>query len=91
MEKYTKEALLEEIKKLLVDKYGVDEDHLNDHSTFGEDLNMGVAEIQEVILDICEKDGHFDYEDVIESIEDDLEELTVVELVEYIADSLKID
>lgn len=91
MEKYTKEALLEEIKKLLVEKYGVDDDHLTDQSTFGEDLNMGASEIQEVVLDICEKDGHFDYEEVIESIDEDLEELTVFELVDYIADSLKID
>jgi hypothetical protein len=91
MPKYSKETLLIEIKKLLVEKYGVDEEHLGDFSTLGEELNLGVSEIQELILDVCEKDGNFDYEEVLNSIDEDLEDLTVSELSEYIADSLKID
>jgi len=91
MQKYNKEDLLSEVKNLLVEKYGVDEKNMEDYSILGEDLNLGVAEIQELILDICEKDGTYDYEEVLSSIEADLEDLTVLELTEHIADSLKID
>lgn len=89
-ERITKEDVYNEIVKILVDKYGVDEDELSNQAILGDDLNLGTLEIQDFLLDISDK-YKFEYEDLIESIEEDLEELTVQELVTYIYDALKFD
>jgi len=88
--KVTKEDVYNEVVKILVSKYGVDEDSLSNEATLGDDLNLGVLEIQDFLLDISDK-YQFEYEDLIENIEEDLEDLTVGETVVYIYDALKFD
>jgi hypothetical protein len=88
--KVTKEDVYNEVVKLLVSKYGVDEDSLKNQATLGDDLNLGILEIQDFLLDISDK-YQFEYEDLIENIDQELEELTVEETVAYIYDALKFD
>ena len=91
--KVTKEDVYNEVVKILVSKYGVDEDLLTNDATLGDDLNLGTPEIQDFLLDISDK-YQFEYEDLIDSIKDEideLEELTVAEVVAYIYDALKFD
>ena len=85
-----KEDIYNEVIKILTTKYGVDEDDVNSNSILGEDLNLGTLEIQDFLLDVSEKYG-FEYEDLIEEIEEELEELTINETVNYIYDALKLD
>lgn len=89
-ERITKEDVYNQIVKILVDKYGVDEDELSNEAILGDDLNLGTLEIQDFLLDISDK-YQFEYEDLIESIDEELEELTVSELVGYIYEALKFD
>lgn len=91
--KVTKEDVYNEVVKILVSKYGVDEDSLTNDATLGNDLNLGTPEIQDFLLDISDK-YQFEYEDLIDSIKDEideLEDLTVAEVVAYIYDALKFD
>lgn len=89
-ERITKEDVYNDIVKILVSKYGVDEDELRDSATLGDDLNLGLPEIQDFLLDVSDK-YDFEYEDLMDSIEEDLEELTISELVGHIYDALKFD
>jgi hypothetical protein len=89
-ERITKEDVYNDIVKILVDKYGVDEDELSNNAILGDDLNLGTLEIQDFLLDVSDK-YKFEYEDLIESIDEELEELTVQELVGYIYEALKFD
>ena len=50
--KVTKEDVYNEVVKILVSKYGVDEDLLTNDATLGDDLNLGTPEIQDFLLDI---------------------------------------
>jgi hypothetical protein len=88
--KVTKEDVYNEVVKTLISKYGVDEDLLKNDATLGDDLNLGVLEIQDFLLDISDK-YQFEYEDLIENIEEELEDLTIGEAVSYIYDVLKLD
>jgi len=91
MYKMTKDSLYEEISNLLINKFGVDESEITINSTLGDDLNLGPAEIEELILDICEK-HNTEHEKVIDSLDhDELEEVTVSDLVDTLADILKLD
>lgn len=85
-----KEDIYNEVIKILTTKYGVDEDEVNSTSILGDDLNLGTLEIQDFLLDVSEK-YQFEYEDLIENIEEELEELTINETVNYIYDALKLD
>ena len=85
-----KEDIYNEVIKILTTKYGVDEDEVNSNSILGNDLNLGTLEIQDFLLDVSEK-YQFEYEDLIENIEEELEELTISETVNYIYDALKLD
>ncbi|NBO21816.1 hypothetical protein EBU94_00525 [bacterium] len=85
-----KEDIYNEVIKILTTKYGVDEDDVNSNSILGDDLNLGTLEIQDFLLDVSDKYG-FEYEDLIEEIEEELEELTINETVNYIYDALKLD
>jgi hypothetical protein len=85
-----KEDIYNEVIKILTTKYGVDEDEVNSNSILGDDLNLGTLEIQDFLLDVSEK-YQFEYEDLIENIEEELEELTISETVNYIYDALKLD
>jgi len=85
-----KEDIYNEVIKILTTKYGVDEDEVNSNSILGDDLNLGTLEIQDFLLDVSEK-YQFEYEDLIENIEEELEELTTSETVNYIYDALKLD
>ncbi len=89
-ERITKEDVYNDIVKILVDKYGVDEEELSNNDILGDDLNLGILEIQDFLLDVSDK-YKFEYEDLIESIDEELEELTVQELVGYIYEALKFD
>ena len=89
-ERITKEDVYNDIVKILVAKHGVDEDELSNEAILGDDLNLGTLEIQEFLLDVSDK-YQFEYEDLIESIDEELEELTVSELVGYIYEALKFD
>jgi hypothetical protein len=89
-ERITKEDVYNDIVKILVDKYGVDEEELSNNAILGDDLNLGILEIQDFLLDVSDK-YKFEYEDLIESIDEELEELTVQELVGYIYEALKFD
>ena len=89
-ERITKEDVYNAIVKILVEKHGVDEDELSNEAILGDDLNLGTLEIQDFLLDVSDK-YQFEYEDLIESIDEELEELTVHELVNYIYDALKVD
>jgi hypothetical protein len=89
-ERITKEDVYNAIVKILVEKHGVDEDELSNEAILGDDLNLGTLEIQDFLLDVSDK-YQFEYEDLIESIDEELEELTVHELVNYIYDALKFD
>ncbi len=89
-ERITKEDVYNDIVKILVDKYGVEEDELSNNAILGDDLNLGTLEVQDFLLDVSDK-YKFEYEDLIESIEEELEELTVQELVGYIYEALKFD
>jgi len=89
-ERITKEDVYNDIVNILVDKYGVDEDELSNNAILGDDLNLGTLEIQDFLLDVSDK-YKFEYEDLIESIDEELEELTVQELVGYIYEALKFD
>lgn len=89
-ERITKEDVYNDIVKILVDKYGVEEDELSNNAILGDDLNLGILEIQDFLLDVSDK-YKFEYEDLIESIEEELEELTVQELVGHIYEALKFD
>jgi hypothetical protein len=89
-ERITKEDVYNDIVKILVDKYGVDEDELSNNAILGDDLNLGTLEIQDFLLDVSDK-YKFEYEDLIESIDEELEELTVQELVGHIYEALKFD
>jgi hypothetical protein len=88
--KVTKEDVYNEVVKTLVSKYGVDEEILTNDAILGDDLNLGVLEIQDFLLDISDK-YQFEYEDLIENIDEELEELTVAETVAYIYEALKFD
>ena len=85
-----KEDIYNEVIKILTTKYGVDEDEVNSNSILGDDINLGTLEIQDFLLDVSEK-YQFEYEDLIENIEEELEELTISETVNYIYDALKLD
>ena len=89
-ERITKEDVYNDIVKILVDKYGVEEDELSSNAILGDDLNLGTLEVQDFLLDVSDK-YKFEYEDLIESIEEELEELTVQELVGQIYEALKFD
>ena len=87
----SKDGIYEEISNLLINKFGVDENDISLNSTLGDDLNLGPAEIEELILDICEKHGT-EHEKVIDSLDhEELEEVTVSDLVDTFADILKLD
>lgn len=87
----TKDGLYEEILGLLTNKFGLDENDISLNSILGDDLNLGPAEIEELILDICEKHGT-EHEKIIDSLDhEELEEVTVSDLVDTFADILKID
>jgi hypothetical protein len=88
--KITKEDVYNEVVKILSTKYGVDEDLLTNDAILGDDLNLGVLEIQDFLLDVSDK-YQFEYEDLIDNIEEELEELTVGETVAYIYEALKFD
>lgn len=91
MQKVTKDNLYEEISNLLITKFGVDEEEITLNSILGDDLNLGPNEIEELILDICEKHST-EHERVIDSLDhEELEEVTVAELVDTFADILKLD
>jgi hypothetical protein len=82
---------LKSLKQLLLNKFGVDEDEITLNSILGNDLNLGPAEIEELILDICEK-HNAEHEKVIGSLyHEDLEEVTITDLVDTLADTLKLD
>ena len=66
-----KEDIYNEVIKILTTKYGVDEDDVNSNSILGDDLNLGTLEIQDFLLDVSDKYG-FEYEDLIEEIEEEL-------------------
>jgi hypothetical protein len=89
-DKTSKEDIYNEVIKILTNKYGVDEDETTQDSILGDDLNLGTLEIQDFLLDISEK-FQFEYEDLIENIEEDLEDLTINSTVSYIYDVLKLD
>jgi len=88
--KVTKEDVYNEVVKILTSKYGVDEDLLKNDATLGDDLNLGVLEVQDFLLDVSDK-YQFEYEDLIDNIDEELEDLTVGETVAYIYDALKFD
>jgi hypothetical protein len=91
MYKTSKDDLFNEISQLLINKFGVDEDEITLNSILGNDLNLGPAEIEELILDICEK-HNAEHEKVIGSLDhEDLEEVTITDLVDTLADTLKLD
>jgi len=91
MYKTSKDDLFNEISQLLINKFGVDEDEITLNSILGNDLNLGPAEIEELILDICEK-HNAEHEKVIRSLDhEDLEEVTITDLVDTLADTLKLD
>ena len=91
MYKMSKDGLYEEISNLLINKFGVDEGDIKLSSTLGDDLNLGPAEIEELILDVCEK-HNAEHEKVIDSLDhEELEEVTVSDLVDTFADILKLD
>ena len=91
MYKMSKDSLYEEISNLLTTKFGVDESEITLNSILGDDLNLGPAEIEELILDICEK-HKAEHEKVIDSLDhEDLEEVTISDLVDTLADILKLD
>jgi len=91
MYKTSKDDLFNEISQLLINKFGVDEDEITLNSILGNDLNLGPAEIEELILDICEK-HNAEHEKVIGSLDhEDLEEVTISDLVDTLADTLKLD
>lgn len=89
-DKTSKEDIYNEVIKILTKKYGVDEDETTQDSILGDDLNLGTLEIQDFLLDISEK-FQFEYEDLIENIEEELEDLTINSTVSYIYDVLKLD
>lgn len=89
-DKTSKEDIYNEVIKILTNKYGVDEDEITQDSILGDDLNLGTLEIQDFLLDISEK-FQFEYEDLIENIEEELEDLTINSTVSYIYDVLKLD
>ena len=78
-ERITKEDVYNDIFKILVDKYGVDEDELSNEAILGDDLNLGTLEIQDFLLDVSDK-YKFEYEDLIESIDEELEEAHIMNL-----------
>lgn len=87
----SKDNLYEEISNLLINKFGVDESDISLNSTLGDDLNLGPAEIEELILDVCEK-HNTEHEKIINSLDhEELEEVTVSDLVDTFADILKLD
>lgn len=87
----SKDNLYEEISNLLINKFGVDESDISISSILGDDLNLGPSEIEELILDICEK-HKAEHEKVIDSLDhEELEEVTVSDLVDTFADILKLD
>jgi len=87
----SKDGLYEEILNILTNKFGVDENEVSINSILGDDLNLGPTEIEELILDICEKHGA-EHERVIDSLDhEELEEVTVADLVDTFADILKLD
>jgi len=91
MYKTSKDDLFNELSQLLINKFGVDEDEITLNSILGNDLNLGPAEIEELILDICEK-HNAEHEKVIGSLDhEDLEEVTITDLVDTLADTLKLD
>lgn len=91
MYKTSKDDLFNEISQLLINKFGVDEDEIALNSILGDDLNLGPSEIEELILDICEK-HNAEHEKVISSLDhEDLEEVTISDLVDTLADTLKLD
>jgi hypothetical protein len=91
MYKMSKDGLYEEISNLLINKFGVDEGDIKLSSILGDDLNLGPAEIEELILDVCEK-HNAEHEKVIDSLDhEELEEVTVSDLVDTFADILKLD
>ena len=91
MYKMSKDGLYEEISNLLINKFGVDEGDIKLSSILGDDLNLGPAEIEELILDVCEK-HNAEHEKVIDSLDhEELEEVTVSDLVDTFADILKPD
>ena len=91
MYKTSKDDLFNEISQLLINKFGVDEDEITLNSILGDDLNLGPAEIEELILDICEK-HNAEHEKVINSLDhEELEEVTITDLVDTLADTLKLD
>ena len=91
MYKTSKDDLFNEISQLLINKFGVDEDEITLNSILGNDLNLGPAEIEELILDICEK-HNAEHEKVINSLDhEELEEVTITDLVDTLADTLKLD
>jgi len=89
-DKTSKEDIYNEVIKILTKKYGVEEDEITQDSILGDDLNLGVLEIQDFLLDISEK-FQFEYEDLIENIEEELEDMTINSAVNYIYDVLKLD
>jgi len=89
-DKTSKEDIYNEVIKILTKKYGVEEDEIKQDSILGDDLNLGTLEIQDFLLDISEK-FQFEYEDLIENIEEELEDLTINLTVSYIYDALKLD
>jgi hypothetical protein len=91
MYKTSKDDLFNEISQLLINKFGVDEEEIALNSILGDDLNLGPAEIEELILDICEK-HKAEHEKVINSLDhEELEEVTITDLVDTLADTLKLD
>lgn len=91
MYKTTKDDLYNEIVTLLTSKFGVDEDEVTINSILGDDLNLGPAEIEELILDICEK-HNTPHETLIDELDhEELEEVTISDLIDTLADQLKID
>lgn len=91
MYKMSKDDLYEEISNLLINKFGVDESDIKISAILGDDLNLGPAEIEELILDICEKHSA-EHEKVIDSLDhEELEEVTMSDLVDTFADILKLD
>jgi hypothetical protein len=91
MYKMSKDNLYEEISNLLINKFGVEEGDIKLSSTLGDDLNLGPSEIEELILDVCEKHSA-EHEKVIDSLDhEELEEVTVADLVDTFADILKLD
>lgn len=74
----TREQIFDEVKKLLVDRLGVDEDKITEETSFTEDLGADSLDIIELVMEL---EDAFDKE----ISDDDAQQLTTVgSVINYI-------